>query len=70
MVWSLRVLSSPLSDSTLVVIDTTYVIEIVEPICDWEYRQQQREMEFFLQEIMKAFDIEMPESMLDSLNNK
>lgn len=57
MVWSLRVLSSPLSDSTSVVIDITDTIEVVKPICDKEYRQQQRQTNYYLEQILKAFGI-------------
>ena len=63
---SLRALSSPLNSDTT---DTT-IIPIIEPICDQKYHDQQKEMEFFLEEIIKAFDIEVPKDVSDSLNHK
>lgn len=52
------------SDSTLTdSVDT--IIPIIEPICDEDYHNEQKEMRFFLNEIRKAFNIQMP----DSLNN-
>lgn len=60
-VFSLRVLFLPLNSDTT---DTTIVI--IDPICDEQYHSQQKEMNYFLNEILKAFEIEIP----DSLNHK
>lgn len=59
LVLSLRALSSPLSS------DTTDTIAPVEVIQEQTYTEDE-EMQFFLEEIMKAFEIEVP----DSLNHK
>ncbi len=63
MVFSLRVLSSPLSSDS----DTTDTIApIIKPICDKQYHEQQKELDFFLDEIMRALDIEIPDSLNQS----
>lgn len=61
LVLSLRILSLPQNSDT-----TDTILPVIEPICDEKYIKQQEEMEFFLEEIMKAFKIEVP----DSLNHK
>ena len=64
MVLSLRALSLPLSSDT-----TDTIIPIIEPICDDQYIQQQKELEYFLDEIMKAFDIQVPDSLNEHNTN-
>jgi len=61
MVFSLKGSSNHLNSDT-----TDTITPIIEPICDEEYIRQQKQTEFFWEEIMKAFNIESP----DSLNHK
>ena len=43
------------SDSTIV--DTTDTIIVITPICDQKYHNQQQEINFYLEQILKAFGI-------------